>query len=829
MTDFLAFFVRRTYNKTIMEGGIFLDDLQQAVTPSGRDPMIGLTQAQVQERMETGQDNRAVSSATKTTADIIKENVFTYFNAIFLVLAILLIMVGSFRDLTFLIVITANSVIGIVQELHAKKVLDELTLVGRARVMAIRDGARVECDAEELVLGDMVILSAGCQIPADAVVERGSVSVNESLLTGESDEIIKRAGDDLLSGSFIVSGECIARLEHVGADSYISKLTLQATRSSEGEQSEMIRALDRLVRIVGILIIPIGITLFIQQYVISGNDLKNSVTGMVASVIGMIPEGLYLMATVAMAVSATRLATRQVLIHNMKCIETLARVDVLCVDKTGTITEPNMRVHQVIPLEENFAGRETGEWLAAFAHAQAADNITMEALQDYYKEAKTTARAELVQGFSSKTKYSGVRFGGQTFVLGAPEFVLRKDYAAQEAVIQEHAREGYRVLVFAAYDGALDGGALTEKAQTLAYVLLANPIRKGAKETFSYFARQGVQVRVISGDNPVTVSEVAAQAGIANAGRYIDASTLRTPADLANAATKYVVFGRVTPDQKRALVHAMQAKGETVAMTGDGVNDVLALKDADCSIAMASGSEAASQVAQLVLMDSDFSKMPAVVAEGRRVVNNIERTASLFLVKNIFSMLLSLFSMLMVLEYPLEPAQISLISMFTIGIPGFIMSLEPNKQRIQGRFLSKVIKKALPAGLTDFLVVSALVLFCREFSVNAEDVSTACTIVVAIVGFMILYRIASPMTKGHWVMLIGVIAGWLFCVIEISHLFAINSISKQCAMLLIIFAMLTEPLLRYLSLLLDKLCALPARVRAHAHAKHEENVEYDAD
>ena len=781
-----------------------MQESQNQVERFVTEPVVGLQEMQVLQRQEEGLTNKSVSSATKTTSDIIRENVFTYFNGIFLILAILLITVGSFRDLTFLIVITANSVIGILQELHAKKVLDDLSLVGRSKVTAVRDGVRVEVDCEELVLDDMVILSAGCQIPADAIVQRGSVSVNESLLTGESDEIVKRPGDELLSGSFIVSGECIARLDQVGADSYISKLTLQATKSKEGEQSEMIRALDKLVKAVGILIIPIGITLFVQQYVISGNDLKNSVTSMVASVIGMIPEGLYLMATVAMAVSATRLATRQVLIHNMKCIETLARVDVLCVDKTGTITEPRMSVHAVLPMEDSFDGRPTEEWLAAFAAAQAPDNITMEALQEHYSDAAVTLRADSVQGFSSKTKYSGARFGERCFVLGAPEFVLRGDYAAQADLIEEHSRAGYRVLVFAAYDGNLNGEALSGKATTLAYVLLSNPIREGAKETFAYFARQGVQVRVISGDNPVTVSEVAAQAGIANAGRYIDASTLKTPADLANAATKYVVFGRVTPDQKRALVRAMKAQGETVAMTGDGVNDVLALKDADCSIAMASGSEAASQVAQLVLLDSDFSRMPAVVMEGRRVVNNIERTASLFLVKNIFSMLLSIFSVCMVLEYPLEPAQISLISMFTIGIPGFIMSLEPNKERIRGRFLSKVILKALPAGLTDFLVVSAMVIFCREFSVNAADVSTACTIIVAIVGFMILYKIASPMTRGHWIMLIGVIVGWLFCVVEISHLFAINSISKQCAMLLIVFAMLTEPLLRYLSLLIEK-------------------------
>lgn len=768
------------------------------------DPVVGLNEAQVTERRAQGLTNENVSSATKTTRDIIRENVFTYFNAIFLILAALLVMVGSFRDLTFLIVITSNACIGIWQELRSKKVLDALNLMSRAKVTAVRDGVRTELESEELVQDDVIVLAAGAQIPADAVVERGGVAVNESLLTGESDEIVKRRGDALLSGSFIVSGECLARLTQVGASSYISKLTLQATKSKSGELSEMIRALDKLVKVVGVLIIPIGITLFVQQYVINGNTLRSSVTAMVASVLGMIPEGLYLMATVAMAVSALRLARRQVLIHNMKCIETLARVDVLCVDKTGTITEPRMSVHAVLPMCDVFGAQPVETWLAAFAKAQARDNITMEALQDYYGKTPAAFGASQVQGFSSRTKYSGARLAGQTFVLGAPELVLREDYAAQAALIEEHARAGYRVLVFAAYEGELDGGALVGRAHLLACVLLSNPVRAGAKETFAYFAGQGVKVRVISGDNPATVSEVAEQAGIADAGRFVDASTLRTPQELADAATSFTVFGRVTPEQKRALVQAMKEQGETVAMTGDGVNDVLALKDADCSIAMASGSEAASQVAQLVLLDSDFSKMPSVVAEGRRVVNNIERTASLFLVKNIFSMLLSLFSMCMVLEYPMEPAQISLIGMFTIGIPGFFLSLEPNKNRIEGRFLSKVILKALPAGLTDFLIVSALVMFSREFAVDAQDVSTACTVVVAVVGFMILYRIASPMTRMHWILLIGVIAGWLFCVTMVSHLFAITSISRKCAMLLVLFALLTEPVLRYAGLLVEK-------------------------
>ena len=380
---------------------------------------------------------------------------------------------------------------------------------------------------------------------------------------------------------------------------------------------------------------------------------------------------------------------------------------------------------------------------------------------------------------------------------------MRDDYEAYESRIENYSMQGYRVLVFAEYDGKLGKAPLTQKAVPIALIMLANPIRKGAKETFSYFAKRGVEVKVISGDNPVTVSAIAKEAGIAHAERYVDASTLKTKDDYQKAVQRYTVFGRVTPSQKRILVQALKNERKTVAMTGDGVNDVLALKDADCSIAMASGSDAASQVAQLVLLDSDFSRMPSVVMEGRRVVNNIERTASLYIVKNIFSMLLAVFSVILLLEYPLEPSQVSLISMFTIGIPSFVLALEPNRNRIQGHFMTNVLLRALPAGLTDFIVVSGLVLFCWEFGVDTDCLSTSCTILVAIVGFMILYRIAQPMNKAHIIMMIGVIAGWLYCMLFISHLFAITGISKQCAMLMVVFAIITEPVLRYLSLAVE--------------------------
>ncbi|MCR5469144.1 MAG: HAD-IC family P-type ATPase, partial [Lachnospiraceae bacterium] len=426
------------------------------------------------------------------------------------------------------------------------------------------------------------------------------------------------------------------------------------------------------------------------------------------------------------------------------------------------------------------------------------DNATMEAMGDFFTEPSAKKALKIVS-FSSEYKYSAVEFSDEKLVLGAPEFVMGPALYSFKNIIDQYAKKGYRVLALMRYQGVLDGGKLTGSTEPLAFVCLSNAIRNGAEDTFTYFAENGVEIKVISGDNPATVSEIAKKAGIANAENYVDASTLDTPAKIFDAVKKYTVFGRVTPVQKRLFVKALKEQNRTVAMTGDGVNDVLALKDADCSIAMASGSEAACQVAQLVLLDSDFSRMPSVVMEGRRVVNNIQRSATLYLVKNIFSMLLAIFSMIFMLNYPLEPSQVSLISMFTIGIPSFVLALEPNKEKIKGRFMQNVLIKALPAGITDFLVVSSLVVFCREFNVDADCVSTSCTILVAIVGFMILYKIAQPMTKTHIVMLIGVIVGWLFCMLFVSHLFAIQSISKQCAMLMVVFALITEPALRYLT------------------------------
>lgn len=798
----------------------------------------GLTAQQVAERKEKGLWNKKAESATKTTKEIVKSNVFTYFNLIFLVIALLLIGVGAFRDLTFLPIIVANTLIGIVQEIRSKKVLDDLSILNSPKTRVIREGSKKEIPAEELVMDDIVELSAGGQIPADAVVLEGQLNVNESLLTGEADEIVKKNGDELLSGSFVVSGNCLAQLTKVGEESYISKLTHRATQTKEGEQSEMIRSLNRLVQAVGIVIIPIGVVLFIQQFVYAGTPLRDSVTSMVAAIIGMIPEGLYLLASVAMAVSAMRLAKQQVLIHDMKCIETLARVDVLCVDKTGTITVPEMEVDQFI-LAEDLTKRvyekdgdtkvyvdvKCGEeqeqkhaqikgMIGEFAADMDADNATMEALKTYFKPDTLTKikKAEKVFAFSSKTKYSGIISEGKSYVIGAPEFVLREDYAEYKDRIEAYSEKGYRVLVYGRYEGILDGQQLTEKVLPIAFIMLTNAIREGAKETFSYFTERGVEIKVISGDNPKTVAEIAEKAGICGADNYVDASTLTTDESIAQAVAKYQIFGRVTPDQKLKFVEALKAQGRTVAMTGDGVNDVLALKEADCSIAMASGSEAASNAAQIVLLDSDFARMPSVVLEGRRVVNNIQRSASLFLVKNLFSMLMTLFTFVAVSKYPLYPTQLSFLGTFTIGTPAFLLAMQPDKSRIEGHFLTNVVLLALPAALTDFILLAVLNVAGNCAGIGHEQLSTMCIMILLAVGMAALIRICMPLDKIRTGICILMASGAVFSVLFLKPLFALYPLSP-------VWVMVTGILMAAAVPVFAVMCRL-VLLQVQRHAKH---------
>ena len=769
----------------------------------------GLSDAEVEERIAAHADNCKVESSTQSISDIVKSNVLTYFNLVFLILAILLGIVRAWSDMLFIPVIAANTCIGIVQEIHSKKILDRLSIVSAPKIKTLRNGKIQVLQSEELVRDDICIFEAGSQIPADAVVLEGNASLNEALITGEADEVAKEAGDELLSGSYVVSGSLKAKLEKVGAEAFASKLTIEATRTYKKEQSEMIRALNKLIIIIGIIIIPIGIMVFTQSFVNIGRNLKDSITGMAAAVIGMIPEGLYLLSSLALAVSTIRLAADKVLVHDMKCIETLARVDVLCVDKTGTITEPDMEVcgYIVYDGETNIIEQEEFELhpnvtdkngtyenetdkngtdengtdessaekcnmikslLEDYILCMHDDNATMKALKRFVDNLCQTAQSDMaentqahiqkntseisgIQPFSPEKKYSKATINGETFYLGAPDIVMAEAYPKIEKNVTAYTEQGSRTLVFA-----------KENHIPLILIALSNPIRRGAGEIFDYFNDNDVTVKVISGDNPEMVSRIAEAANIKDADKYTDASDLETAEDYKNAVSQYTVFGRVRPEQKRQLVCALKNEGHIVAMTGDGVNDVLALKDADCGIAMASGSDAACHVSQLVLMDSDFSKMKHVIDEGRRVVNNIERSASLFLVKNIFSMLLAVFCVIFIVEYPLKPVQVSIISMYTIGIPAFILALEPNNNPIRGSFLKKILKKSLPVGIGGFMAVSGLIIFGGFAGLSEDRLSRLCLILVSLIGFEALYRAMKTETKikqGYIIMLICLALG----------------------------------------------------------------------
>lgn len=767
--------------------------------------IMGLNENEVAARENAGLVNKAEISTDKSVKEIIRSNTLTYFNLIFFIIAVLLCVVGSFRNLTFLPVVIGNSLIGIFQEIRAKKTLEKMSILNSPHAVAIRSGRQVKISTEELVKDDVVVFSAGDQICADAVVISGNIKVNEALLTGESDEIEKVGGSSLMSGSFVVSGQCCARLVNVGEEAYIYKLTKEAKEMGSGEQSEMVKSINQIVKWMGIAIIPIGLILFYQSYWINHETFKTGIVSTVAAITGMIPEGLYMLTTIALALGTIRLAQQKVLLHDMKSIEALARVDVLCVDKTGTITEPNMTVDNVYCLNNGLITPEELKGLFVdYVTAAVDNNATMLAIKDYAAVLNTNGMynkrtAVSVQPFSSTDKFSTITFRDGTFILGAPEFVMKDNFESVAGEITPFAEKGYRVLLLAK---KADSG-MTEP---LGFVVLSNPIRKGAVKTFQYFNEQNVAIKVISGDSPKTVSEVAKQAGIANSDKYIDASLLDTDEKIKQAAVQYTVFGRVTPKQKQKLVQALQEAGHTVAMTGDGVNDILAMKDADCSVAMASGSEAASQAAQVVLMDSDFSKMPDVVFEGRRVVNNIQRSSSLFLVKNIFSLLLSVFSAVFLITYPLEPSQISLIGMFTIGIPGFLLALEPNKNRIQGHFLKNVLLKALPAGLADVLAVGALVVCGNVFSLPKEDIATASTMLLCVIGFMILINISKPFTPIKYGILALNVTGLVLCGIFLKSLFALTSMKSEISILLmVVFSFAGESIYRNLSKLIELL------------------------
>ena len=725
------------------------------------DPVQGLTSAQAEQHLAEGLGAGQTGNTGKSEKEIILRHTLTFFNLVFIVLAVLLIVGKStVMNMGFLGVVVVNTVIGIFQEIRAKRAVDKLSLVARRPVKIVRDGRVQDIAPEDIVRDDIAEFGQGDQICADGILRSGSLYVDESLLTGEEDSVEKQPGDQIHSGSVVLAGRGRVELTAVGENCGAAALAREAKHNPQAKKSEMTRSLDRLILFLGLALVPVGIILFRQEYMVLKLPLRESTEGTVAALVGMIPEGLYLLTSVALAVSAQKLSKSRVLVQDMNSIEALARVDVLCVDKTGTITEPDMEVENLLSLGDALLPEQLEDILTAMYGSGEPDNATAKAMQELFAGESDLTCTNRVP-FSSEYKWSGCEFEESgSYVVGAPEFLLgdREDIWN----IGDWAEKGYRVLLVARYDGPLAPGKLdAEKVEPMALALLTGKLRPNAKETFAYFAQQGVTVKVISGDNPATVSMIAQQAGIPDSDRYVDAATLETPEQLREAALKYTVFGRVTPQQKKGLIEALQKKKHTVAMTGDGVNDLLAMKQADCAVAMASGAEAASQLASLVLLDSDFSAMPGVVNEGRRVINNIQRAAALFLVKNIFSLFLSVISLFTVMPYPLEPIHLSVISAMTIGIPSFILTFEPKYDRVKGRFLPGVLRRAFPGGLTNVFVVLLCQVFALVFSLPQDEVSTICAAILSFVGLLVLYQICKPFNWFRrllwWLMAAGIV------------------------------------------------------------------------
>ena len=790
--------------------------IRQDVPVVNPDPALGLSDEEVLLRQSRGWANGLVQSAARTEKQIVLEKILTFFNLVFVVLAAVLALTGSsIKNMTFLIVVVCNIAIGIFQEIRAKRAVDRLTLVAAAQLKTVRAGQVVRIRSDALVRDDIVEFSTGDQICADGILRTGTLYVNEALITGEEDPVLKTADDTLRSGSFVVAGIGRAQLTHVGADSFAARLAAEAKNGAKALKSEMMRALDRLIQVVGIALIPVGLFLFYQEFEMLHNTLTGSAEATVAALVGMIPEGLYLLTSVAMAASALKLSRQKVLVQDMNCIEALARVDVLCVDKTGTITESKMEVDNVIALTDDSHERLECILSAIYSGCEP-ENDTAWAMAEMFATGSDWVCTRKIP-FTSATKWSASVFRGQgTFIVGAPDSVMGSRYDELRETVEEWSVRGYRVLLIAQYAGEPDAYLEPGKLRPLALVLLTNRIRPEAKETFAYFAKQGVSVKVISGDNPITVSEVAQRAGIANAEQYIDASTLDADSDFLRAAQEYTVFGRVTPDQKKRLILAYRKLGHTVAMTGDGVNDVLAMKEANCSVAMASGAQAASQVAKLVLLESDFSAMPDIVAEGRRVINNIQRAATLFLVKNIFSLGLSLVSVITGWGYPLIPIHMTMISALTIGTPSFFLALEPNYERVRGRFLPTVLRKALPGGITNILAVLMAQAFGVIFGLPEAEAATVCVSVLSIVGLLVLFETCKPFDRFRKIVFGAMAAGLVLCFTLLRSLFELKIADARSLLVMAALMLMTPTVFFAMQRLFDwgdKLAALLRRRR----------------
>lgn len=771
--------------------------------------LTGLTDEQVNERIEQGKVNADENPNTRTYKQIVRENTLTFFNFLNLVLLILVLMVGSYKNAFFVGIIIINTLIGIAQEIRAKKTIDKLAILTAKKSIVIREGKKWTVPTEDLVLDDLVCLKTGDQVPADAKVLEGSVEVNESLLTGESDNLPKNVGDELFSGSFVTSGEACCQIIHVGKDNYAAQITSEA-KEFKRHNSELKNSLNAILKVISIIIVPLGALLFYKQYYVVGNTFKDSIVSMVAGVLGMIPEGLVLLTSVALTLGALVLANKKTLVQELYCIETLARVDTLCLDKTGTITEGTMCVERVEPWSEASENNDTDEiptededepdlheienTMANLMYVLKDQNATIDALRKRFP-AKSSMTLEHIIPFSSDRKYSGAVFEDNgTYLMGAAQFLFPEGREDILDVCQNYAEEGLRVLVLAHSTQMAEGTELPENLEPAALLLLTDVIREEAPDTLQFFDSQEVDLKVISGDDPVTVSAIAKRAGLKNAENYVDATTLETEEQLEEAVAKYSVFGRVTPQQKKEMVQALQKQGHTVAMTGDGVNDVLALKEADCSIAMAQGSDAAKNIANVVLLDSNFASMPHIVNQGRRVVNNIRTAASMFLIKTMFSVMLSLLTIFFGNAYPFEPIQMSLISACAVGIPTFLLAQENNYDKIDHIFLRHVFLNAFPAALTITSCVFAVMLVCQNVYHSNDMLSTACVLVTGWNYMAALKTVYAPLNTYRKVIIYGMQFIFFSAAVIFQKLLGLGSL--DFGMIILVFILMTfAPLL----------------------------------
>ena len=776
--------------------------------------MTGLTDEQVNERIAEGKVNADENPNTRTYKQIVRENTLTFFNFLNLVLLVLVLMVGSYKNAFFVCIIIINTLIGIAQEIRAKKTIDKLAILTARKSVVIREGQKWTVPTEELVLDDVVCLKTGDQVPADACILEGSLEVNESLLTGESDNLPKSEGDELFSGSFVTSGEACCQIILVGKENYAAQITSEA-KEFKRHNSELKNSLNAILKVISIIIVPLGALLFYKQYYIVGDTFRDSVVSMVAGVLGMIPEGLVLLTSVALTLGALVLANKKTLVQELYCIETLARVDTLCLDKTGTITEGTMCVERVEPyvstgqVETAATEPESAESPEAEEQVQTDpaftddidtimsnmmyvlkdQNATIDALRKRFP-AKQDMTLEHVIPFSSDRKYSGAVFEEKgTYLMGAAQFLFPEDNEELTEKCQAYAEEGLRVLVLAHSSQNVEGTELPEGLEPLALMLLTDVIREEAPDTLAFFDSQEVDLKVSSGDDPVTVAAIARRAGLKNADSYVDATTLTTEEELQDAVAQYSVFGRVTPQQKKAMVQALQSQGHTVAMTGDGVNDVLALKEADCSIAMAQGSDAAKNIANVVLLDSNFASMPHIVNQGRRVVNNIRTAASMFLIKTMFSVMLSLLTIFFGNAYPFEPIQMSLISACAVGIPTFLLAQENNYEKIDHTFLRHVFINAFPAAITITFCVFAVMLVCQNVYHSMAMLNTACVLVTGWNYMAALKTVYAPLNTYRKVIIYGMQFIFFAAAVIFQKLLSLGSL--DFGMIILVFILMT--------------------------------------